>query len=140
MLPLFTCIYDRYRWIINFYLYKTWNMSVNDSLPIGLDEFTKLTNISHWIYRLWTIPFAIFGVTGNIFALIIFIHWINRLSIYIYFSFLCIINILILSRVLPRSSAHFLQNILPARFNYASLVALVELYRNWYLVLIRIMR
>ncbi len=33
-------------------------------------------------------------------------------------------------RVLPRSSAHFLQNILPARFKYASLVALVELYRN----------
>jgi hypothetical protein len=72
-------------------------MSVNDSLPIGFDEFTKLTNISHWIYRLWTIPFAVLGITGNIFALMIFIHWINRLSIYIYFSFLCIINILILS-------------------------------------------
>ncbi|CAF4331579.1 unnamed protein product [Rotaria sp. Silwood2] len=71
-------------------------MIENESLPIGFDEFIKLTIISHWIYRIWTILFNSLGITGNIFALIIFIRWANRLSLYIYFSFLCIINILIL--------------------------------------------
>jgi len=71
-------------------------MSLNESLPIGYDEFIKLTNISHWIYRIWTIVYLVLGISGNIFALIIFIRWINQLSVYIYFSFLCIINILIL--------------------------------------------
>ncbi|CAF1031688.1 unnamed protein product [Rotaria sp. Silwood1] len=71
-------------------------MIKNESLPIGFDEFVKLTTISHWIYRIWTILFNILGITGNLFALIIFIRWTNRLSLYIYFSFLCIINILIL--------------------------------------------
>ncbi|CAF1558726.1 unnamed protein product [Rotaria magnacalcarata] len=71
-------------------------MTKNDSVPIGFDEFVKLTNIAHWIYRIWTIAFILVGFTGNFTALIIFIRWANRLSVYIYFSFLCIINILIL--------------------------------------------
>jgi len=71
-------------------------MSKNESLPIGFDEFVKLTNIAHWIYRIWTIPFMTLGVCGNLFALIIFIRWTNQLSVYIYFSFLCLVNILIL--------------------------------------------
>src|SRR5690349_1536460 len=71
-------------------------MSINESLPIDFDEYIKLANISHWIYRTWTLTFLIIGVSGNIFALMIFIRWINRLSIYIYFTFLCIINIIIL--------------------------------------------
>ncbi|CAF0821580.1 unnamed protein product [Rotaria sordida] len=71
-------------------------MANNESLPIDFDEFVKLTNISHWIYRVWTILYNILGITGNIFALFIFIHWTKRLSLYIYFSFLCIINILVI--------------------------------------------
>ncbi|CAF1369493.1 unnamed protein product [Rotaria sp. Silwood1] len=71
-------------------------MFVNDSLPIDFDKYLKLTNVSHWIYRIWAIGFITIGILGNIFALIIFIHWANRLSIYIYFTFLCIINILII--------------------------------------------
>ncbi|CAF3576226.1 unnamed protein product [Rotaria socialis] len=71
-------------------------MTKNDSVPIGLDEFVKLTNIAHWIYRIWTIAFILIGLTGNFIALIIFIRWANQLSVYIYFIFLCIINIVIL--------------------------------------------
>jgi hypothetical protein len=43
-------------------------------------------------------------------------------------------------RVLPRSSSQIYIDFLPASFNYASLVALIELCRKWYLVLIRVMR
>lgn len=71
-------------------------MIENTSIPDGFDQFLKLTNASHRIYLVWTIIFMIIGFVGNILALMIFIRWANRLSIYIYFSFLCIINILIL--------------------------------------------
>lgn len=69
---------------------------MNDSLPIDFDEYIKLTNLSSWIYRIWTIIFFIIGIFGNTFSLIIFLHWANRLSVYIYFSLLCIVNILII--------------------------------------------
>ncbi|CAF3749957.1 unnamed protein product [Rotaria sp. Silwood1] len=72
-------------------------MSNHDSLPIDFDKYIKLTNISHWIYPIWSIGFIILGTIGNIFSLIIFIRWINRLSIYIYFTVLCIVNILIIN-------------------------------------------
>jgi hypothetical protein len=49
-------------------------------------------------------------------------------------------QLMIECRVLPHSSSQIYIDFLPASFKYASLVALVELYRNWYLVLIRIMR
>jgi len=54
-------------------------MSMNESLPIDYDKFIKLTNISHWIYRIWAIGFIILGISGNIFSLIIFIRWIKQL-------------------------------------------------------------
>lgn len=71
-------------------------MSVNSTLPANFDEYLQLTNISHWIYRIWTLLFLPLGLAGNILALLIFLHWPHRLSVYIYFSFLCIINMCIL--------------------------------------------
>ncbi|CAF2738095.1 unnamed protein product [Rotaria sp. Silwood2] len=72
-------------------------MPLNNTLPIDFDEYIKLTNISHWIYSIWTIGFIIFGTIGNIFSLIIFVRWIDHLSINIYFIVLCIVNILIIN-------------------------------------------
>lgn len=66
------------------------------SLPIDYDEYIRLTEIGHWIYRIWTIAFILFGICGNLLALIIFRQWINQLSVYTYLMFLCVVNIFIL--------------------------------------------
>ena len=63
---------------------------------MNLNEFHTFTNISHWIYRIWTIAFALLGIPGNLLALIIFSRWASSLSIYIYFSGLCIVNLCII--------------------------------------------
>lgn len=73
----------------------------NNDLFIGFDEYKKITNIAHWLYLIWSIGFIILGTIGNIFSIIIFIRWTNRLSVYIYFTYLCIINILIINIDIP---------------------------------------
>lgn len=71
-------------------------MAINESLPIGYEEYIRLTEIAHWIYRIWTIGFILFGIVGNLLALIIFRRWINRLSVYTYLMLFCLVNIFIL--------------------------------------------
>ena len=56
-------------------------MAANESLPSDFDEFVKLTNIAHWIYRVWTVAFIAVGIIGNLLALTIFIPWTNRSSV-----------------------------------------------------------
>ena len=72
------------------------NLTINSSLPIDFVLFEHLTSIAHWIYRLWTISFVTFGLIGNLLALIVFMKWIQKLSVYVYFSVLCVVNICIL--------------------------------------------
>src|SRR4051812_44548618 len=72
------------------------NMTSTISLPIDFVLFDRLTNVAHWIYRIWTIPFIIMGLVGNLMSLIIFMNWARYLSVYVYFSLLCIVNICIL--------------------------------------------
>ena len=67
-------------------------MSSNTSSPADFVEYVRLTNASHWIYRVWVMGFLIVGALGNTVALIIFLRWTNRLSIYVYLTFLCLVN------------------------------------------------
>ncbi|CAF1482620.1 unnamed protein product [Rotaria magnacalcarata] len=67
--------------------------SHNDSF----DEYQKLTNIAHWIYPIWSITFIIIGTLSNFVSIIIFFRWTDRCSIYVYFTYLCLVNILIIN-------------------------------------------
>ncbi|CAF3531566.1 unnamed protein product [Rotaria socialis] len=67
--------------------------SNNDSF----DEYQKLTNIAHWIYPIWSITFMIIGTLSNFVSIIIFFRWTKRFSIYVYFTYLCLVNILIIN-------------------------------------------
>ena len=71
-------------------------MLINNSLPADFVTFNHLTNVAHWIYRLWAAPFIIFGLISNLTALIIFVNWARHLSIYVYSSILCLVNMCIL--------------------------------------------
>ena len=81
------------------------SMSANTTLPVNLDDYVRLTNISHWIYRIWTLLFLPLGLAGNLFALLIFFRWANYLSVYLYFCFLCIVNMCI---ILTDMTYHYL--------------------------------
>ena len=72
-------------------------ITMNQTLPSDFAEFSHYTAIAHWIYRIWTAGFAFLSLLGNTLALLIFVRWAHRLSIYIYFTGVCLVNILIVN-------------------------------------------
>ena len=69
----------------------------NQSEPSDFADFVQYTDIAHWIYRIWTAGFVCMSLLGNTLAFLIFVRWAHRLSIYIYFTCVCLVNILIVS-------------------------------------------